>query len=236
MPEGFPPILDACCGGRQFWFDKQNPNVLFADCRVMPDKVVGSGKDARTRRCLPDRVHDFRQMEYPDETFQLVVFDPPHLFLGANSFMAQSYGSLNRDTWREDLSKGFGECFRVLKAGGVLIFKWNECDVPLSEVLKLTPNKPLFGHPSGKAKRTHWLAFWKPDPSRGLNMKKQETKPLVDRIEQMSNADIQLLCGDLSRQEMRTARALLDWVARQMRSDQKPFGDPDDSHAGGSCT
>jgi hypothetical protein len=67
-------------------------------------------------------------------------------------------------------------------------------------------------------------------------MKKQETKPLVDRIEQMSNADIQLLCGDLSRQEMRTARALLDWVARQMRSDQKPFGDPDDSHAGGSCT
>ena len=47
---GFPPILDACCGGRQFWFDKENPNVLFADCRVMPDKVVGSGKDARTRR------------------------------------------------------------------------------------------------------------------------------------------------------------------------------------------
>ncbi|MEE6045263.1 class I SAM-dependent methyltransferase, partial [Avibacterium paragallinarum] len=27
------PILDACCGSRMFWFDKQNPNVLFADNR-----------------------------------------------------------------------------------------------------------------------------------------------------------------------------------------------------------
>ena len=24
-------ILDACCGSRMFYFDKQNPNVLFAD-------------------------------------------------------------------------------------------------------------------------------------------------------------------------------------------------------------
>ena len=160
---GFPPILDACCGGRQFWFDKENPNVLFADCRVMPPKVVGSGKDARTRKCIPDIVHDFRDMEYPDETFQMVVFDPPHLFLGENSFMAQSYGRLDKETWRNDLSRGFGECFRVLRSGGVLIFKWNECDVPLAEILKCTPNKPLFGHPSGKAQKTHWCAFWKPN-------------------------------------------------------------------------
>ena len=27
------PILDACCGGRMFYFDKNNPNVLFADIR-----------------------------------------------------------------------------------------------------------------------------------------------------------------------------------------------------------
>ena len=23
------PILDACCGSRMFWFDKENPNVEF---------------------------------------------------------------------------------------------------------------------------------------------------------------------------------------------------------------
>jgi hypothetical protein len=41
---------------------------------------------------------------------------------------------------------------------------------------------------------------------------------LLARIETMTNQDIQLLCGDLSRQELRTARALLDWVAREMRA------------------
>ncbi|NBJ75120.1 SAM-dependent methyltransferase, partial [Neglecta sp. X4] len=24
-------ILDACCGGRMFWFDKQNPFVTYMD-------------------------------------------------------------------------------------------------------------------------------------------------------------------------------------------------------------
>lgn len=24
-------ILDACCGGKMFYFDKNNPNVLFQD-------------------------------------------------------------------------------------------------------------------------------------------------------------------------------------------------------------
>lgn len=154
-------ILDACCGGRQFWFDKENPHVLFADIRVMPPKEVGSGKDVRIRKCLPDKVMDFRNMDFPDQTFKLVVFDPPHLFLGENSYMAQSYGRLDKMTWQDDLKKGFAECFQVLKDEGVLIFKWNESDVPLKEVLKLTPYEPLFGHPSGKAQKTHWVCFMK---------------------------------------------------------------------------
>lgn len=154
-------ILDACCGGRQFWFDKENPNVLFIDRRVMPPTIIGRGKDARVRKCLPDKVMDFRNLELPDKSFRLVVFDPPHLFLGKNSFMAASYGSLNKQTWKDDLRKGFSECFRVLKDEGVLIFKWNECDVPLKEVLKLTDHQPLFGHPSGKSQKTHWVCFIK---------------------------------------------------------------------------
>lgn len=154
-------ILDACCGGRQFWFDKGNPDVLFADYRVMEPEMVGSGKNARIKRCLPDKVMDFRNMNIPNQTFNLVVFDPPHLFLGENSYMAKSYGRLNKLTWRDDLKRGFSECFRVLNNDGILIFKWNECDVPLKEVLKLTTNKPLFGHPSGKAQKTHWVCFMK---------------------------------------------------------------------------
>jgi hypothetical protein len=154
-------ILDACCGGRQFWFDKTNPLTLFVDKRVMEPKEVGHGKDMRIRKCLPDEISDFRQMSYSDESFLMVVFDPPHLFLGENSFMDASYGALNRETWKEDLSKGFSECFRVLKTNGTLIFKWNECDILLKEVLALSDYVPLFGHPSGKAQKTHWIAFIK---------------------------------------------------------------------------
>jgi SAM-dependent methyltransferase len=151
--ETLPLILDACCGGRQFWFDKNNPDCLYIDKRVMQPKLIGSGKDSRIRKCLPDKVMDFRKMEFSDNAFRLVVFDPPHLFLGENSYMAASYGSLNKMTWRDDLKSGFSECFRVLKNEGILIFKWNECDIPLSE--------PLFGHPSGKAQKTHWVCFMK---------------------------------------------------------------------------
>ena len=155
-------ILDVCCGGRMFWFDKQNPDTLFLDNRVMQPEVVGHGINARTRSCLPDKVMDFRNLDLPDNSFSLVVFDPPHFFAGKNSYTAKQYGSLNKETWQDDLTKGFAECFRVLKPDGVLIFKWNEFMVPLKEILKLTPYEPLFGHPSGKAQLTHWLCFMKP--------------------------------------------------------------------------
>ncbi len=156
-------ILDVCCGGRMFWFDKEHPETVFADIREMKPTVVGYGKDARTRECLPDVIHDFRKMDFLDETFTLVVFDPPHLFLGEKSYMRASYGSLIKGTWKEDLKQGFAECFRVLKNDGILIFKWNESQVPLRDILPLVDYSPLFGHPSGKAQQTHWLTFMKSD-------------------------------------------------------------------------
>lgn len=155
-------ILDVCCGGRMFWFDKKNPNVLFLDRRTVKPTMIGKGKDARVFSCEPDKVMDFRNLDIKSNSYSLVVFDPPHLTsLGNKSYMAQKYGTRDKKTWREDITKGFAECFRVLKKDGVLIFKWNEHDVPLREVLKLTPNAPLFGHPSGKASKTHWVAFMK---------------------------------------------------------------------------
>jgi SAM-dependent methyltransferase len=158
--ESRPQILDACCGGKMFWFDKENKNVLFTDIR-REEFITGEGKNKRNRKVLPDQIEDFRNMSHSNESFRMVVFDPPHLFAGATSYMGRIYGRLDKKTWEEDLRKGFSECFRVLKPGGFLIFKWNESDVPLKEVLKLTEHKPLFGHPSGKAQKTHWLAFMK---------------------------------------------------------------------------
>ena len=57
------------------------------------------------------------------------------------------------------LGKGFSECWRCLRAGGTLIFKWNEDQIPVSEVLKLAPAKPLLGNRSSQ--KTHWIVFYK---------------------------------------------------------------------------
>jgi SAM-dependent methyltransferase len=158
-------ILDVCCGGRMFWFDKNNPDVLFVDNREMVEEIIWTDKKtkkSRTHTVEPDKVMDFRHLDIPNSSYSLVVFDPPHMLtLGENSWMAKKYGKLNRDTWREDIKKGFSECFRVLRPDGVLIFKWNEHDIPTKDIISLSAYPPLFGHPSGKLQKTHWVAFMK---------------------------------------------------------------------------
>ena len=154
-------ILDVCCGGRMFWFNKKHPNAIFVDRRVVKPIMVGKGRNARKFSCEPDMVMDFRDLKFADNSFNLVVFDPPHYTkAGEKSYMAQKYGTLD-ETWEEDLRKGFAECFRVLKPNGVLIFKWSSFFVPLRKILQLTHVKPLFGHISGKAQKTHWVTFMK---------------------------------------------------------------------------
>ena len=150
-------VLDPCCGSRMMWFDKDDPRATFGDIRTETRDLC----DGRVLTVDPDVVMDFRDMPFPDDTFHLVVFDPPHLErLGKDSWTAAKYGQL-LPGWRDDLRLGFAECFRVLKPGGTLIFKWNEDQIPVSEVLALTPEKPLFGHKSGRLSKTHWIAFIK---------------------------------------------------------------------------
>jgi hypothetical protein len=49
----------------------------------------------------------------------------------------------------------------VLRSDGVLVFKWNEHDIPVSAVLALTDEKPLFGNRCGRSAKSHWLVFMK---------------------------------------------------------------------------
>ncbi|WP_232478311.1 class I SAM-dependent methyltransferase [Xanthomonas citri] len=142
-----------------FWFDRNAQGVLFGDIRSEGHVLC----DGRALSIKPDVVMDFRDMPFEDGRFQLVVFDPPHLRkAGPQSWLRAKYGVLT-DDWRDDLTRGFAECFRVLRPGGVLIFKWNEIQIKTKEILALTPHKPLFGHPSGKRADTHWMTFLKVD-------------------------------------------------------------------------
>lgn len=78
------PILDACCGSRMSWFDKENPLALFADIRNEEHTLC----DGRVLKIAPDIVQDFRKMDFQDNTFHMVVFDPPHLLhAGQNSWL-----------------------------------------------------------------------------------------------------------------------------------------------------
>ena len=70
------PILDACCGGKMFYFDKNDPRVLFMDCRQIETQLKDRNK-LRKFEVKPDVIGDFTQMEFPDGVFRLVVFDPP---------------------------------------------------------------------------------------------------------------------------------------------------------------
>jgi hypothetical protein len=152
------PILDPASGRPMFYFDKADPRVTFGDSRHEEHILC----DGRTLRIHPDKIMDFRELPYPDESFHLVIFDPPHLVrVGEAAWMGKKYGRLDRDTWRDDLTRGFAECFRVLRVNGVLIFKWNETQIPVSQVLALTPSSPVVGHRSGKTARTHWVTFMK---------------------------------------------------------------------------
>lgn len=151
-------ILDVCCGTRMFWFDKQNPNVTFMDKRV--EQFIAC--DGRTIKVQPDLVADFRNLPFDDSSFKLVVFDPPHdMYAGPNSFTYQKYGNLDKETWRQDLKKGFDECMRVVDDYGIIIFKWNELRVTVNQILEIFDQQPLIGHKSGKANKTHWMAFMK---------------------------------------------------------------------------
>lgn len=153
-------ILDPCCGSRMMWFDKKDQRALFGDVRTESHILC----DGRALEISPEMTMDFRALPFGDESFKLVVFDPPHLVnAGKKSWLKLKYGKLN-ENWKADIAQGFAECFRVLADDGVLIFKWNETQVRVSELLALTDNKPLFGHKSGKNMNTHWLTFMKRRP------------------------------------------------------------------------
>lgn len=157
------PILDPCCGSRMFWFNRTDGRAVFGDVREESHQLKDRSSKGGSRQLIiaPDQLMDFRALPFSDEIFHLVVFDPPHLVNnGRSGWLAKKYGKLG-DDWREDIRAGFAECFRVLKPFGTLIFKWNEHEIRVSEILKLTDAEPLFGNRCGKTAKSHWIVFMK---------------------------------------------------------------------------
>lgn len=124
------------------------------------------GKAQRFCEVKPDMLCDFTEMPFEDETFHLVVFDPPHLqHLGETSWMAKKYGILPK-SWEGLIRDGVNECMRVLKPNGTMVFKWAERDISTKEVLEAIDWRPLFGNRDRRKQGTIWMCFIKNEWSR----------------------------------------------------------------------
>ncbi len=160
MEENKKYILDVCCGGRMFWKNKKHPNAVFQDIRkdVLPLKEQYSMNFS----VEPDVIGDYRNMEFKDKSFKLVIFDPPHLFLNKSAWMAKKFGTLKDTDWKEDLKRGFSECWRVLDDYGTLVFKWNDNCLDIKEIRPFFPKEPIiFNRVKTKENLTYWFVFFK---------------------------------------------------------------------------
>ena len=146
-----------------WWWDKQHPLAVYMDNREAPN---GSRKSRPNWRVAPDVIGDFRAMPFPDESFYLVLFDPPHTVRDEKitGNLVIQYGVLSSETEQDDLRRGFEECWRVLAPGGTLVFKWAG---PIGRVKPHFPAMPIVGTRSlGTAVKrglgTRWFVFYKP--------------------------------------------------------------------------
>lgn len=151
-------ILDACCGSKMFWYNKNEPHTTYIDNRNEKGKV----KDRdyiRTVQVSPDIVADFRNLPFKSNTFDLVIFDPPHLIkAGEHSWLKMKYGVLPEKDWQGYIKKGFDECVRVLKPTGTLLFKWSNGQIEFNQIFKAIGQKPILGDRRGS---TRWSVFIK---------------------------------------------------------------------------
>lgn len=160
-------VLDATCGSRMIWFDPDCPDAIFLDKRRVEGKRIWkssakSGTSVRHLDVRPDVVGDFTAMPFEECSFDLVVFDPPHLrHVGENAWIAQKYGSLPEKGWEPIVRDGFWECVRVVKWGGTVVFKWSEVQIRVGLVWKALGARPLFGTRVGKNAGTIWACFLK---------------------------------------------------------------------------
>lgn len=166
-----PIILDATSSFRRMWLNKENPNTAFIDIRsnkkLMQDWkacMVQKGRDTNIGFTKLTIQADFSHLPFKDNTFIHINFDPPQLIhLGRTSIYYKQYGALEANNWQATLKQAAKELWRVLAPFGTLNVKWNDRDISDEDVLKLFPERALYGQTGahGTSSKTSWFTFVK---------------------------------------------------------------------------
>ena len=154
-------ILDATCGLKQMWFQKDAKDVVYLDRRH--NKIEYNGEFKGTIN--PNIIADNRFLPFKNECFDMVLFDPPHFITNSIGLYETIFSFYKPITWVAEMSDSIKECFRVLKINGFLVFKWGEKYKTLKIVLNMFPKEPLFGVKNipafQKIRGTWWIVFRK---------------------------------------------------------------------------
>lgn len=141
-------ILDACCGRRLFWYDKEHPEVTYIDIRAA---------------VKPDRIMDCTATSFKDNFFDFIVFDPPHCSYSENNkgIFKEKYGGYTAAKTRVFIKEAFMEFERILKKDGLVVFKWNTHSQKLNVILSLIGNfEVLFGHLAAQKTKYSSQTYW----------------------------------------------------------------------------
>ena len=140
-------ILDATAGKRAVWFEKQYPDAVYIDVRP----------DGDTRNLLVD----CRRTDFENGSFDLIIFDPPHMNCGPKSQMAARYGHWLTADIRDLVRDAFVEFHRLLRPDGLVAFKWNDHDTPLERILApVSGFDKLVGVPTAVRTKHSSTTYW----------------------------------------------------------------------------
>jgi hypothetical protein len=139
-------ILDMSAGYRAIWFNRLHPDTVFVDIRPQVSPTVIANTEI-----LP----------FPNNVFDLVVFDPPHVVNGRGSKMGETYGSFLADEIKQTIQKSSAEAYRCSTGNALMAFKWNDHDVRLGRLIDLMEGwEPLFGHQVATRHKHRSSTYW----------------------------------------------------------------------------
>lgn len=97
--------------------------VIFPDCATGVDLTPGVGcfwRDETPLR-IERSAHDFRELPYADDAFDLSLFDPPHnADAGVMSIMGRRFGTYKHGELEQAVRQGLREAWRVCSVGAIV--------------------------------------------------------------------------------------------------------------------